>query len=59
MKVGDLIRNPRAGALWVVVEVSKGKKWREDGYDILVMSTKTGYKMWSSSDYCWKIVNGS
>ena len=58
MKVGDLIRMEYGRSLWVVTEISPdspGSNGITSG-DILVMNTKSGLKMWSSSDYWWEIV---
>jgi hypothetical protein len=46
MKAGDLVRhNGKTTALWLLLEVPEDLA----GQSILVVSVKTGYKMWANS----------
>jgi len=57
VKVGDLLKHNGNHSLWLLVEVDFEEKYSEAPYglglvtrrNLLVVSAKTGYKMWAST----------
>ena len=45
MKAGDLLKHNGNHSLWLLLELSGGFPF--EGYSILALNPKTGYKMWA------------